>query len=138
MQVNVGIIRTKEDLEKGIEQLESLKKEYKTVKAKGSSQFNPGWHEALGIRNLLITAEAVARAAILREESRGAHTRADFPGEQKEWLNYNIISKKGSNGNMELIKVQRLTPNPELVRIAESSIEDLENEIVEERKHNKS
>jgi succinate dehydrogenase / fumarate reductase flavoprotein subunit len=138
MQVNVGIIRTKEDLEKGIEQLESLKKEYKTVKAKGSSQFNPGWHEALGMRKLLITAEAVARAAILREESRGAHTRADFPGEQKEWLNYNIISKKGPDGNMELIKVQRPKPDPELVRIAESSIEDLENEIAEERKHNKS
>ena len=86
MQVNVGIIRTKDQLEKGIDEIEKIKEEYKTVKAKGTSQFNPGWHEALGLRNLLITSEAVARAAKFREESRGAHTRADFPGEQKNGL----------------------------------------------------
>mgnify|MGYP000209073564 FL=1 len=86
---------------------------------------------------MLITAEAVARAAKFREESRGAHTRADFPGEQKEWLNYNIISKKGDDGKMQLNKVERPSANPELVRIAESSIEDLENEIIEERKQMK-
>ncbi|MGI9551376.1 MAG: fumarate reductase/succinate dehydrogenase flavoprotein subunit, partial [Aurantibacter sp.] len=79
MQINVGIIRSKEELEKGIAQLETLKTAYGTVKAKGASQFNPGWHEAISLRNLLITAEAVAKAALLREESRGAHTRADFP-----------------------------------------------------------
>ena len=134
MQINVGIIRSKDELEKGISQLEKIKDDYKNVKAKGTSQFNPGWHEALGLRNLLITAEAVARAAILREESRGAHTRSDFPGEQKEWLNYNIISRKGEDGNMELIKVERPIPNTELERIAESSIEDLEREIERERK----
>ena len=134
MQMNVGIIRTKDELEKGIDEIEKIKEEYKTVKAKGTSQFNPGWHEALGLRNLLITAEAVARAAKFREESRGAHTRADFPGEQKEWLNYNIISKKGEDGKMQLNKVERPSANPELIRIAESSIEDLENEIIEERK----
>jgi succinate dehydrogenase / fumarate reductase flavoprotein subunit len=134
MQANVGIIRTKDQLEKGIDGIEKIKEEYKSVKAKGTSQFNPGWHEALGLRNLLITAEAVARAAKFREESRGAHTRADFPGEQKEWLNYNIISKKGDDGKMQLNKVGRPSANPELVRIAESSIEDLENEIIEERK----
>ena len=137
MQANVGIIRTKDQLEKGIDGIEKIKEEYKSVKAKGTSQFNPGWHEALGLRNLLITAEAVARAAKFREESRGAHTRADFPGEQKEWLNYNIISKKGDDGKMQLNKVERPSANPELVRIAESSIEDLENEIIEERKQMK-
>ena len=134
MQQNVGIIRTKDDLKKGIEELEKIKENYKNVKAKGASQFNPGWHEALGLRNLLITAEAVARAAEIREESRGAHTRDDFPGEDKEWLNYNIISRKGKDGNMELLKRERPEPNQELKRIAESTIEDLENEILEEKK----
>ena len=134
MQKNVGIIRTKDDLKKGIEQLENIKEEYKSVKAKGASQFNPGWHEALGLRNLLITAEAVARAAEIREESRGAHTRDDFPSEQKDWLNYNIISRKGTDGNMELLKRERPAPNQELKRIAESTIEDLEKEILEEKK----
>jgi succinate dehydrogenase / fumarate reductase flavoprotein subunit len=117
-----------------IEQLEKIKEEYKSVKAQGASQFNPGWHEALGLRNLLITAEAVARAAEIREESRGAHTRDDFPSEQKEWLNYNIISRKGTDGSMELLKRERPAPNQELKRIAESTIEDLEKEILEEKK----
>lgn len=133
MQSQVGIIRTKETLDKGIEQIEKIKTSYKSVKAKGASQFNPGWHEALGMRNLLITSEAVARAALLREESRGAHTRADFPGEQDYWHKYNIVTTKGVNGTMELAKAERVTPEPELMRIAKSSIEDLENEITLER-----
>ena len=134
MQNNVGIIRSKESLESGIEQLEKIKESYETVKAKGASQFNPGWHEALGLRNLLITTEAVARAALMREESRGAHTRSDYPGEQDHWLNYNIVSSKGANGTMILSKVQRPVPDAELERIAKLSIEALESEIEEERK----
>jgi len=134
MQQYVGIIRTRDDLEVGIKHLEKIKEDYRNVRAKGASQFNPGWHEALAMRNLLITAEAVARAALLREESRGAHTRADFPGEQKEWLKYNIVTQKGENGNMQLSKAERPAPNAELERIAGSSIEALEEEIREERK----
>ncbi|MBT3648723.1 MAG: fumarate reductase/succinate dehydrogenase flavoprotein subunit [Flavobacteriales bacterium] len=133
MQEHVGIIRSKENLEKGIDALEKMKADYQTVKAKGASQFNPGWHEALAMRNLLITAEAVARAALQREESRGAHTRSDFPGEQDEWLNYNIVSKKGADGNMSLSKTERLKPDPEMERIAKSTIEDLEKEIAQEQ-----
>ena len=137
MQKNVGIIRKKEVLEQGIQKIEELKEAYKTVKAKGASQFNPGWHEALGLRNLLITAEAVARAAHMREESRGAHTREDFPGEQAEWLKYNIVSTKGADGRMQLAKVERPAPDAELERIARSKIEDLEAEIVKEREESK-
>ena len=134
MQQNVGIVRSKENLEKGISGIESIRDKYKNVKAKGASQFNPGWHEALGLRNLLISGEAVARAALLREESRGAHTREDFPGEQPEWLRYNIISKKGDDGKMELQKLERPEPDAELQRIANSKIEDLELEIENEKK----
>jgi succinate dehydrogenase / fumarate reductase, flavoprotein subunit len=134
MQTRVGIIRTNNELIKGIDHIEKIKESYKSVKAKGTSQFNPGWHEALGLRNLLITAEAVARAALLREESRGAHTREDFPGEREDGLKYNIVTSKGEDGRMKLIKVERPDPDPELERIAKSSIEDLENEIAEERK----
>ena len=134
MQQNVGIVRSKEKLEQGISGIEAIRDKYQNVKAKGASQFNPGWHEALGLRNLLISGEAVARAALLREESRGAHTREDFPGEQAEWLRYNIISKKGPDGNMELQKLERPEPDNELQRIANSTIEDLELEIENERK----
>lgn len=134
MQSNVGIIRTKDSLQTGIDTIEKLKEKYKTVKAKGASQFNPGWHEALSMRNLLITAEAVARAALMREESRGAHTRADFPEEQQNWLKYNLVSSKGSDGKMQLKKVERAAVDPELERIAKSSIADLEAEVAQERK----
>jgi len=134
MQQNVGIVRSKNNLEKGIAGIETIRDKYKNVKAKGASQFNPGWHEALGLRNLLISGEAVARAALLREESRGAHTREDFPGEQAEWLRYNIISKKGSDGNMELQKIERPEPDHELQRIANATIEELEMEIETEKK----
>ena len=134
MQKNVGIIRTDSELQVGINKIESLKKDYKKVKANGSSQFNPGWHEALAMRNLLITAEAVARAAHLRTESRGAHTRNDFATESEEWYQYNIISKKGEDGNMQVIKERRKDPNLELERIANAKLEDLEAEVAEERK----
>ena len=134
MQQNVGIVRSKNNLEKGIAGIETIRDKYKNVKAKGASQFNPGWHEALGLRNLLISGEAVARAALLREESRGAHTREDFPGEQAEWLRYNIISKKGSDGNMELQKIERPEPDHELQRIANATMEELEMEIETEKK----
>ena len=133
MQDNVGIIRSQENLDKGIGVLEELKDEYKTVKAKGASQFNPGWHEALSMRNLLITAEAVARAALMREESRGAHTREDYPGEQDYWHKYNIVTTKGSDGKMNLEKVERAKPDSELERIAKSTIDALENEVAAER-----
>ncbi len=129
MQSNVGIIRTKKDIEDGINKIEEMKLQFQEVKAPGSSQFNPGWHEALALRNLLISSESVARSALLREESRGAHTREDFPSEEQEWLEYNIINKKGVDGEMQTIKVKRSEPDKELKRIANSSIEDLEKEV---------
>ena len=132
MQKNVSIIRNKADLETGIANLEKLKSDYKEIKAPGASQFNPGWHEALGMRNLLITSEAVARAAHMREESRGAHTREDFPGEQEEWFKYNIILSKGADGNMQVEKVERPKPEPELERIARLELEELEAEVAAE------
>jgi succinate dehydrogenase / fumarate reductase flavoprotein subunit len=121
----VGIVRKKDELETAVGQLEELKAEAATVKAPGTSQYNPGWHEALSLRSLLITSEAVTRAALMREESRGAHTRLDFPGESPEWVKYNVIIKKGASG-MEVEKRLRPDGPPALVAIANAKIEDLE------------
>ena len=132
MQDNVGIVRTEDELKKGIEDVEQIKGKYKSVKAQGASQFNPGWHEALGMRNLLITAEAVSRAALLRQESRGAHTRLDFEGERDEWMASNVVIKKGADGNMQVEKQARPEPDSELYRIAKSELEDLEGEVLKE------
>ena len=129
MQYNVGIIRTKKEIENGIKEIDVLKSKFKDVKAPGSSQFNPGWHEALALRNLLISAESVAKSALIREESRGAHTREDFPSEREEWIKYNIINKKGKDGKMETVKILRTNPDKELKRIAYSKLNELEKEV---------
>ena len=126
MSAHVGIVRTKDELERGIEDLEGLKEKAKTLKAPGASQYNPGWHEALAMRSLLVTSEAVARAALVREESRGAHTRVDFPGEREEWLKYNVVISRGADGTMKVEKRERPPGPPHLVAIAQAKIEDLE------------
>ncbi len=133
MQSNVGIVRTDELLSEGIDGVMDLWKSFQSVKADGASQFNPGWHQAIALRNLLITSEAVARAARIREESRGAHTRVDFEGERDEWLQYNVVLSKNDDGTMNAEKVHREAPGKELERIANLSIEELEAEVRQER-----
>jgi succinate dehydrogenase / fumarate reductase flavoprotein subunit len=78
------------------------------------------------MRSLLVTAEAVARSALLRQESRGAHTRIDYEGERDEWVKYNIICRKAPDGHMEVEKILRPPPVKYLEEIANSKIEDLE------------
>ena len=126
MAKGVGIVRKKEELETAISELEALKVEAQTMKAPGTSQYNPGWHEALSMKSLLITSEAVTRAALMREESRGAHTRLDHPGESAEWVKFNVVIKKGADGTMEVEKRPKPEGHPELMAIANAKIEDLE------------
>jgi succinate dehydrogenase / fumarate reductase flavoprotein subunit len=126
MTKGVNIVRIKEELETAIAELEALKKDAESMKAPGASQYNPGWHEALSMRSLLVTSEAVTRAALMREESRGAHTRLDHPGESAEWVKYNVIVKKGAGGAMEIEKRAKPEGPAHLVAIANAKIEDLE------------
>jgi succinate dehydrogenase / fumarate reductase flavoprotein subunit len=125
MQNNVGIVRTGEELQNGLEKLNEIKLEINNVSAHASAQYNPGWNEALDLQNLIITSEAVTRAAILREESRGAHTRLDFEGEREEGLSYNIVIRKTDKGMMAE-KIKREIPAQELADIAHASLEELE------------
>jgi succinate dehydrogenase / fumarate reductase flavoprotein subunit len=74
----------------------------------------------------MVMSEAVARAALVREESRGAHTRIDFEGERKDWEEVNIVIRKGADGNMEVEKVERSNPPSYLSDIARAEIDDLE------------
>ncbi len=126
----VGIWRDKAGLEKGVAEIQRIASTIREVKAEGSSQFNPGWHEALDLEPMMMTSEAVARAALMREESRGGHSREDFPEEEKEWQKYNIIVRKGADGLMQLDKFTRPEPDPALATIANSKIEDLEAGLV--------
>ncbi len=125
MQENVGIIRSAEQMEEGIEGLERLRERAEHVRASGASQYNPGWHEALDLHSLLTMSEAVARAALTREESRGAHTRTDFEGEDEAWGRRNVVVSK-KDGEMTVRVVEREAPPEELAAIAYASIEKLE------------
>jgi succinate dehydrogenase / fumarate reductase flavoprotein subunit len=79
MQANVGIYRIQEDIEKGIANIADLKKRAAVVSVQGDRRFNPGWHLARDLKNLMLVSEAIALSARRRKESRGAHSRIDFP-----------------------------------------------------------
>ena len=81
----VGIIRKSEEVSEALEAVEKLKERAQGVGAAGNRIYNPGWHLALDLRNMLLVSECVAKAALLRQESRGGHTRDDFPGMSPEW-----------------------------------------------------
>ena len=123
---DVNIVRTADGLKRAIESLEELKPKLANIYAAGSSQYNPGWNQALSMRPMFIVAEAVARAAFIREESRGAHTRLDFEGEREEWGNINIMICQNTDGSMDARKVGRNSPPDHLAKIAYSNLEDLE------------
>lgn len=123
---DVGIVRTAEELQNGIEELAALRERVAKVKARGTSQYNPGWEEGIALGSLMVVSEAVARAGLMREESRGAHTRIDFEGERDEWAKVNIVIRKARDGTMEVEKVARPDPPENLAAIARASIEDLE------------
>ncbi|WP_394847760.1 fumarate reductase/succinate dehydrogenase flavoprotein subunit [Pendulispora brunnea] len=111
MQTYVGIIRTEEDLSEGLRQLESLKERSRTIRIDGNRHYNSGWHETIDMRNLLIVSEAMARAALLRKESRGAHARDDFPETDKEhFAKVNIVSRLHGS-TMEVAEID-LPPVP--------------------------
>ena len=126
MNDGVNIVRDKEGLGAAISKLEGLQPDVASVKAPGSSQYNPGWHEAISLRSLMITAESVARAALVREESRGAHTRTDFPGEQDDWQKVRVVSSKGADGRMHVRQEDAPPPPQELEAIAKATLEELE------------
>ena len=102
MQSLVGIFRTRTDVEQALAELEKLNERWKLVSVEGSRMFNPGWHLALDLHSMLKISEAVARCALVREESRGAHSRIDFPETSAEWGTKNNIISQDSSGGMNL------------------------------------
>jgi len=94
----VGIIRTQGEVEQALERIEALKVRAKALTVEGHRQYNPGWHLALDLPHMLRVSECIARAALERQESRGGHTRDDFPGPDPEWGRLNIICTKDGEG----------------------------------------
>ncbi|BCJ33108.1 succinate dehydrogenase flavoprotein subunit [Actinocatenispora thailandica] len=87
----VGIIRRQPELEQAVERIAELRKRIDTVAAPPGRRYNPGWHLCLDLRNMLMVGECVARAALERQESRGGHTRDDYPGMSADWRQVNLV-----------------------------------------------
>ena len=126
MNTHVGIVREEKALIEGIKKIELLKTDIQEVKDNPTSQYNPGWNAAIDLSNIIIASEAVAKSALIRQESRGGHTRLDFPSETEKGLEYNVVIKKGKEGTMETKKEMRSTPPEHLSKIAFASLEELE------------
>ncbi|MHB1488357.1 MAG: fumarate reductase/succinate dehydrogenase flavoprotein subunit [Acidimicrobiales bacterium] len=95
MQDLVGIIRVESELNEAVDKLEELKERAQLVGVEGHRQYNPGWHLANDLNSLLTVAECVARSAVLRQESRGGHTRSDYPRPDPEFAKINHVTRFG-------------------------------------------
>jgi succinate dehydrogenase / fumarate reductase flavoprotein subunit len=102
----VGIIRTGSELKEAIEKIAEIRKRSANVAVSGGRKFNPGFHLAFDLDNMLLVAESTAKSAIGREESRGGHTRDDFPGMDSGWRQYNHIAS--FDGNQVSVRKQAL------------------------------
>ena len=101
MQALVGIIRVEAELKEAIAKLDDLTERVERVTVEGNRQFNPGWHLALDLRSMLTISKAVAQSATLRQESRGGHTRSDYPKTDPEWGKKNVVTRQ-RGGRLEL------------------------------------
>ena len=94
----VGMIRTGPELREAVEEVQAQKLRAKHTGVEGNRQYNPGWHLAMDLRSMLTVSEVITLAAIERKESRGAHTRDDYPETSADWGRFNIAVRVGANG----------------------------------------
>lgn len=112
MQDQVGIVRNEGDLKDALQQIAHLRDRARRVAVSGNCEYNPGWHTALDLRNLLTFSEAIARAALERKESRGAHTRLDHPDKDETFGQLNIVICKGPDGSLS-VSSEPIAPIPD-------------------------
>jgi succinate dehydrogenase / fumarate reductase flavoprotein subunit len=110
----VGIIRDGAELEQSLQAIEKFKERAKTMVVEGHRQYNPGWHLAIDLRNMLIVSESIAKAALAREESRGGHTRNDFPQTDHDvWGKKNLIVTLNDSGDGVVLDEKPLPVMPD-------------------------
>jgi succinate dehydrogenase / fumarate reductase flavoprotein subunit len=119
MQDGVGIVRREAEMRKALDQVLAMGREAERVTVPGNREYNPGWHTALDLRNLLTISEAVARSAIERKESRGGHFRDDYPEKDPNYGTFNITLKKAADGSMQLERTTIPPMPPELKAVIE-------------------
>jgi succinate dehydrogenase / fumarate reductase flavoprotein subunit len=121
MQDLVGIVRNENEMRQALEKVNSFKKRAENAAASGNREYNPGWHTALDLKNLLAVSEAITRAALERKESRGAQFRDDYPEKNEQFAKVNTMIAKAADGSMEV----RLEPLPEIPDYLKQIIEEM-------------
>jgi succinate dehydrogenase / fumarate reductase flavoprotein subunit len=121
MQDLVGIVRTEREMLRALEGIGQLRRRARRVRVRGNRHYNPGWHTALDLQNLLTVSEAVTRAAIERKESRGAHFREDTPAKSAELGKINIVVRKRGDAEMEIARVALPEVRADLTKIIEAN-----------------
>jgi succinate dehydrogenase / fumarate reductase flavoprotein subunit len=113
----VGLIRRESEMKTALVELDKLRTRTAQVSAAGGRAYNPGWHLALDLRNMLLVGECVAQAALERQESRGGHTRDDYPGMSPEWRKVNLICSAGPDGTVSLKRQPMVPMRTELLEL---------------------
>ena len=98
MQSQVGIFRTEADLEEAIRRIGDLRSRWPDIGISGGRPYNPGWDLVFEVRNMLIVSEAIARSALQRRESRGAHSRLDYTEPDPAWARLNSVVRLADDG----------------------------------------
>ena len=121
MQELVGIVRNEGDMQRALEVIDDLRQRAGKVFVVGNREYNPGWHTALDLKFLMIVSEAVARAALERKESRGAHFREDYEEKDEAFGSLNITQHKGADGEMVINRVPVTPLREDLAAIIEEN-----------------
>jgi len=121
MQELVGIVRREEEIRRALDALKTLRERSRNVSVTGNREYNPGWHTALDLQNLITVSEIVARAALERKESRGGHFRDDFPDKDPAYGKFNIVVRRGQGGEMQVTREPIPEMRDDLKRIVEEN-----------------
>jgi len=121
MQDKVGIVRMEDEMNEALGELRKLRERAALSGASSNREYNPGWHTALDLDNLMVVSQAITMSAIDRKESRGGHFRDDFPDKMPAFAKHNAVLKKGADGEMELRRVETIALRDDLVQIVEDN-----------------
>jgi len=119
MQELVGIVRSGPEMERALAGIGRLRERASRVAVTGNREYNPGWHTALDLHNLLTVSEAITHAALERRESRGAQFRDDYPARDEALGKVNVVVRKGAGGEMRVSREPLPATPPELQAIIE-------------------
>ncbi len=120
MQSLVGIIRTEGELKEALTRIERLRPRARNVRVAGGRSYNPAWHTVLDLHAMLTVSEAVTRAALERKESRGGHTRDDYPKADPEWGKVNVVVRR-KDGRIQVAREPLREMPPELRELLEEN-----------------